>query len=59
MFKPLKRGMTLPTCGDFVALTLCNQELFNVSHQGSFLKLYKEGCIERDNLWNEKRAQIL
>jgi hypothetical protein len=59
MFKPLKRGMTLPTCGDFVALTLCNQELYNVSRQGSFSKFYKKGCIERDNLSNEKWVQIL
>jgi hypothetical protein len=51
--------MMLPTYGDFAALTLCNQELHNVGLQGSFLKLCEEGCIERNDLWNEKWAQIL
>ncbi len=58
-FKPLRKGMMLPTYGDFAALTLCNQELHNVGLQGSFLKLCEEGCIERNDLWNEKWAQIL
>jgi hypothetical protein len=46
--------VTSPSYGDFASLALCNQELHNVGRQGSFIKLYEQGCNEKYDEWREK-----
>lgn len=46
--------MMPPSCGDFASLALCNQELHNVGHHDSFIKLYEQGCNEKYDEWKEK-----
>ncbi len=38
--------LTSTTYDDFVALAWCNQEFQKINRQGSFLKAYKQGCME-------------
>jgi hypothetical protein len=48
---PPWKKMTTTTYGDIVALALCNRELHKVDRQGFFHKVYKQGCLEQDDLW--------
>jgi hypothetical protein len=47
----------LVTYDDFAALALCNQKLHKIGCQGSFLKVYKQGCMEQDDMWMEKQLE--
>jgi hypothetical protein len=56
-FNPPWMEMISITYSDFVALALCNQELHKISHQGSFFKVYKQGCMERKDMWMDKQLE--
>jgi hypothetical protein len=46
MFNPPWMEVTSITYNDFAALALCIQKLHKIGRQGSFFKVYKQGCME-------------
>lgn len=49
--------VTSITYNDFATLALCNQELHKIGHQGSFFKVYKQGCMEQKDVWMDKQLE--